>query len=147
MAEAVGVSARAAGDAVVMGCPNVVRGGSHLGWASAAELAERDICTVLCSDYFYPAMLPAAFALGGRGRLSLAQAWALVSRNPAEAAGLPDRGSIAAGKRADVLLVDPQGPRVVATIAGGRVGFMSSEGWERTDCRQLAAANSAAAAA
>ncbi len=133
MAEDVGIAARAAGDAVVMGCPNVVRGGSHLGWASAAELAERDICTVLCSDYFYPAILPAAFVLAGRGRLSLAQAWALVSRNPAAAAGLADRGTIAEGKRADVVLVDPDGPRVVATIAGGRVGFMSSEGWDRTE--------------
>ena len=133
MAEAVGIAARAAGDAVVMGCPNVVRGGSHLGWASAAELAERDICTVLCSDYFYPAMLPAAFALVRRGRLDLAQAWALMSRNPAEAAGLSDRGTIAEGKRADLLLVDPQGPRVVATIAGGHIGFMSREAWDRVE--------------
>src|SRR5690349_20708848 len=47
MAEEVGVAARDAGDWVVMGCPNVARGGSHLGWASAAALAERGIATVL----------------------------------------------------------------------------------------------------
>ncbi|GAC1342094.1 MAG: alpha-D-ribose 1-methylphosphonate 5-triphosphate diphosphatase [Acetobacteraceae bacterium] len=131
MAEAVGVAAREAGDAVVMGCPNVVRGGSHLGWASAAALAERDVCTVLCSDYYYPSMLPAALALAARGVLSLGQSWALVSANPARAAGLTDRGTIAPGKRADLVLVDPDLPAVVATIAGGRVGAVSGTGWSR----------------
>lgn len=131
MAEPVGEAAREAGDAVVMGCPNVVRGGSHLGWASAAALAERDICTVLCSDYYYPAMAPAPLALAARGVLSLPQAWALVSANPAAAAGLDDRGVLEEGRRADVVLVDPAGPTVVATLAAGRVGYMSAEGWRR----------------
>ena len=129
--EAVATEAKAAGDAVVMGCPNVVRGGSHLGWASAGALAERGLCTALCSDYFYPAMLPAAWSLGGHGILSLAQAWALVSANAAEAAGLSDRGVIADGKRADVVLVDPDGPRIVATFAGGRAGYLGGAGWAR----------------
>ena len=124
MAEAVGVAARAAGDAVVMGCPNVVRGGSHLGWASAASMAERDICTVLCSDYFYPAMAPAALSLAGAGRLTLSQAWALISTNPATAAGLSDRGAIAEGLRADLVLVDAVGPAVVATVAQGRLAYL-----------------------
>lgn len=131
MSEDVGIAARAAGDAVVMGCPNVVRGGSHLGWASAAALAERDICTVLCSDYYYPAMLPAAWALSER--LTLGRAWGLISQNPAAAAGLTDRGTIAVGQRADLVLVDPLGPqsgppvgpRVVATIAGGEIAFIN----------------------
>ena len=131
LTEAVGTEARAAGDAVVMGCPNVLRGGSHLGWASAGDLAERGICTILCSDYFYPAMLPAAWALGHRGTLSLSEAWALVSANAAAAAGLDDRGSIADGKRADIVLVDPAGPRVVATFVAGRAGFLSAAGWDR----------------
>ena len=135
MAEAVGTAARAEGDAVVMGCPNVVRGGSHLGWASAARLAERDICTVLCSDYYYPAMHLAAWTLAERGVLSFAQAWRLISANPAAAAGLNDRGVIAEGKRADLVLVDPvgdpAGPTVVATIAAGRVGYLSGAGWRR----------------
>ncbi|MEO9188907.1 MAG: alpha-D-ribose 1-methylphosphonate 5-triphosphate diphosphatase, partial [Acetobacteraceae bacterium] len=65
MAEDVARAARAAGDAVVMGSPNVVRGRSHLGWASAARLAEAEICTVLSSDYYYPAMLQAALVLAG----------------------------------------------------------------------------------
>ena len=50
-----------------MGSPNVVRGRSHIGWASAARLAEAGICNVLSSDYYYPSMLRAALILAGRG--------------------------------------------------------------------------------
>jgi alpha-D-ribose 1-methylphosphonate 5-triphosphate diphosphatase len=126
--EEVGTAAAAAGDFVAMGCPNVVRGGSHLGWGAAAQSVEAGNCTILTSDYYYPAMIPAAFALAGRGVLDLAGAWALISENPARAAGLTDRGIIAEGKRADLLLVDPKGSRSVATIVGGRVGFLTAEG-------------------
>jgi alpha-D-ribose 1-methylphosphonate 5-triphosphate diphosphatase len=133
MAELVGRAARAAGDAVAMGSPNVVRGGSHLGWASAARLAEAGICTVLTSDYYYPCLLHAAFALAGRGVLDLAQAWALVSANPAAAGHLSDRGVIAPGRRADLLLVDASGPapRLVATVAQGRIAHFAAPDWWR----------------
>jgi alpha-D-ribose 1-methylphosphonate 5-triphosphate diphosphatase len=133
MAEAVGAAARAAGDAVVMGSPNVVRGRSHLGWASAADLAEAGICSVLSSDYYYPCLLRAAFILAGRGVLDLPRAWALVSANPAAAAHLHDRGVIAPGRRADLVVVDARGavPLPVATIAAGRVAWMDAEGWRR----------------
>ena len=131
MAEAVGQEARAAGDWVVMGCPNVVRGGSHLGWTSAARMAEAGICSVLSSDYFYPAMLRAAMVLAGRGVLDLPRAWGLISANPAAAAGLADRGAIAEGLRADLVLIDPAIPRVVATIAGGQIAFLTAEGAAR----------------
>jgi alpha-D-ribose 1-methylphosphonate 5-triphosphate diphosphatase len=127
MAEEVGEDARAAGDWVVMGCPNVVRGGSHLGWASAGALAEAGICSVLSSDYYYPAMLRAALILAGRGVLDLPRAWALISTNPAAATGLTDRGSIAEGARADLVLVDPLRQRAVATIAGGRIAHLTAE--------------------
>jgi alpha-D-ribose 1-methylphosphonate 5-triphosphate diphosphatase len=128
MAEAVGQAARAMGDAVVMGSPNVVRGGSHLGWASAAVLAEAGICSVLSSDYYYPCLPQAAFALARRGTLTLAQAWALIAANPAAAGGLADRGTIAPGKRADLVVVeDINGfPHVRATIAGGRLAWLDA---------------------
>ena len=131
--EAVGQAARAAGDAVVMGAPNVLRGGSHLGWASAAVLAEAGICSVLCSDYYYPALLRAAFILAGRGKMDLAQAWALVAENPARAGGLADRGTLALGQRGDAVLVADRGgvPELVATVAQGRVVWMSAEGAAR----------------
>jgi alpha-D-ribose 1-methylphosphonate 5-triphosphate diphosphatase len=131
MAEAVGQAARNAGDYVVMGSPNVVRGRSHLGWASAATMAEAGICTVLSSDYYYPAMMRAALILASRGKLDLAHAWSLISANPAAAAGLTDRGAIAPGLRADIVLVDPTVPRVVATLAQGRIAHLSAEGSAR----------------
>jgi alpha-D-ribose 1-methylphosphonate 5-triphosphate diphosphatase len=131
MAEQVGQEAREAGDWVVMGCPNVVRGGSHLGWASAAHMVETGVCRVLTSDYFYPAMLRAAMALAGRGVLDLPHAWELISGNPARAAGLADRGAVEEGLRADLVLVDPEWPRVVATIVGGHIGYLTAEGAAR----------------
>ena len=127
----VGRYARAQGDAIVMGSPNVVRGGSHLGWTSAADLAERGICSVLTSDYFYPCLLAAPFVLADRGKLSLAQAWTLVSANPAAASGLSDRGTIAPGQRADLVLVDPATRDPVATFVAGRPAFLSAAGAAR----------------
>ena len=61
--------ARTRNDATVMGSPNVVRGKSHLGWVSAADMAERDLCTILVSDYYYPCLTAAPFALADRGRV------------------------------------------------------------------------------
>lgn len=131
MAEEVGQEARTAGDWVVMGSPNVVRGRSHLGWASAARLAEAGICNVLSSDYFYPAMMRAALILARRGVLDMAQAWSLISANPAQAGGLSDRGTIAAGKRADLVILDSEAPSVAATIAYGRIAHLTQLGVER----------------
>lgn len=131
MAENVGAAAVAAGDYVAMGCPNVVRGGSHLGWASAARLAEAGICNVLTSDYYYPAMMRAAFILSQRGALDLAHAWKLISENPARAGGLTDRGVIEAGRRADLVVVDPNKSGVVATIVLGKLAFMDARGSAR----------------
>jgi len=125
IADEVAHDAAARGEFVLMGCPNVVRGGSHLGWASAATMAEAGVCTILTSDYYYPAMLRAAFILAERGKLDLPAAWSLISANPARAAGLTDRGTIEAGKRADIILTDPQGMRAVATIVNGRIAHLA----------------------
>jgi len=112
-----------AGDHVVMGAPNVVRGGSHIGWVAAADMIARGLCTVLASDYYYPALLLAAFRLAHDKVLPLNKAWAYVSERPARAAGMNDRGMLEAGKRADVVLVDaadPLRPKTVATLVNGR---------------------------
>ncbi|HEY4253012.1 MAG TPA: alpha-D-ribose 1-methylphosphonate 5-triphosphate diphosphatase [Roseomonas sp.] len=129
--EAVAEAARDAREPVVMGAPNVVRGGSHTGWASAAPLAERGIVTILASDYYWPAMLEAAFVLAGRGVLSLGEAWSLVSENPAVALGLADRGRIAAGLRGDILLVDAARRAPVATFVAGELAWIGAEGAAR----------------
>ena len=129
--EAVARMAAADGEPVVMGAPNVVRGGSHLGWASAAPLAEQGVVSVLASDYHWPAMLNAAFTMVKRGVLELPAAWALVSRNPARACGLKDRGELLPGLRGDVVVVDPAGPGVVAVFAGGRLAHLNAAGAAR----------------
>lgn len=126
MSEAVAEAARAAGEHVVMGAPNVVRGGSHMGWSAAAPLAERGLVTVLASDYYWPAMLEAAFVMESRGVLDLAAAWPLVSANPAEATGLLDRGRIATGLRGDLVLVDPARRAPVATFCAGELAWLAA---------------------
>jgi len=101
-----------------------VRGGSHTGWTKASDMIAKGLCSVLASDYYYPAQLLAAFRLAADGVLPLAEAWNLVSAAPAVAAGLPDRGILARGYRADIILVDdelPLRPRIVAVIAAGRL--------------------------
>jgi len=115
-------AAREAGEAVVFGAPNVVRGGSHTKAVRAADMVEAGLCDVLATDYYYPAPLHAAFRLADDGLLPLHEAWHLISRNPARAAGLDDRGEIADGRRADLVLIDTAGtlPRPVATVTGGR---------------------------
>ena len=121
----------AGGDDVVLGAPNVVRGGSHIGWIGAAEMIERGCCTILASDYYYPAPLIAAFRLAADGVVALEQAWSFVSERPASAAALEDRGTIEAGRRADIILVDASDQRrpvIAATIANGRVQYASASG-------------------
>lgn len=117
-------AAAAAGDPIVFGAPNVVRGGSHTGWTRASDMIAKGLCSVLASDYYYPAQLLAAFRLAADGVLPLTEAWNLVSAGPARATGLTDRGVIAQGRRADILLVDDSvklRPRLIAVIAGGKL--------------------------
>ncbi len=123
--EAAGV-ARDLGDSVVFGAPNVVRGGSHTGAPSATEMIRAGLCDILTSDYYYPAPLAAVMKLASDGVLPLAQAWDLVSLNPARAAGLKDRGALAPGLIADAIVVDDQVPglpRVCAAIVGGELRY------------------------
>jgi alpha-D-ribose 1-methylphosphonate 5-triphosphate diphosphatase len=109
-----------AGDVIVLGAPNVVRGGSHTGAIGAEAAIRQGRCAILASDYYYPAPLYAALALVDRGDLSLEQAWALISSAPAEAAGLRDRGRVAEGLRADLVVLSVREKRLVKTICAGR---------------------------
>jgi len=120
--------ARELDNAIVFGAPNVVRGGSHTHAPNAAEMVRAGLCDVLTSDYYYPAPLAAAMRLVNDGALALPAAWSLVSRNPARAAGLTDRGELADGMAADLIVVDdsdPVLPRVCAAIVGGRLRYAS----------------------
>src|ERR1700722_15154519 len=112
------VASRAVGMATVMGAPNVVRGGSHSGNASARELAEAGQLDILSSDYVPAALLMAAFRLADAPNVGgLPGAIRLVSKKPAEATGLHDRGEIAVGRRAGLLRVAMQdGEPVVRAV-------------------------------
>jgi alpha-D-ribose 1-methylphosphonate 5-triphosphate diphosphatase len=95
-------AAKALGMAVIAGAPNVVRGGSHSGNVSAADLLAAGAVDALASDYVPPALIEAAFAAADSG-LPVPQAVALVTSGPARLAGLADRGRLAVGLRADLL--------------------------------------------
>lgn len=113
--------ARARGQVVLLGAPNYVRGGSHVGWMGVAEALAGDAVDCLCSDYHYPSLFHAPFRMAAAGVRSLAAAWALVSDAPARAVGLDGRaGRIAPGHDADLLLVEPGAePRLIAVLVGG----------------------------
>ena len=98
-------AARARTMATIMGGPNVVRGGSHSGNVSAIELARMGLVDILSSDYVPGSLLSAMVRLTEAAGLTLPQAVALVSHNPALSVGLRDRGLIAQGMRADVVQV------------------------------------------
>lgn len=103
---AAATASHAKGLAVLMGAPNVVRGGSHSGNVAAAELAREGCLDVLSSDYVPGALMLAAFMLPTLVEtISLPAAVAMVSSKPAHAAQLTDRGEIAVGKRADLVRV------------------------------------------
>lgn len=103
-------ASHAHGLTVMVGAPNLIRGGSHSGNVSAEALAAEGILDVLSSDYVPASLLMAAFLLPRRvPSISLPEAIAKVSRNPARATGLADRGNIAEGKRADLIRVGTAG--------------------------------------
>ena len=95
------------GQRIVMGAPNIVRGGSQSGNVSAAELLGLGLLHILSSDYVPSSPLQAVFQLAADGTLGLTDGVKLVSVNPARAVGLKDRGEIALGQRADLIRVRP----------------------------------------
>jgi len=120
-------AARALGDAVIMGAPNLVRGASHKGNAGARDMVARGLVDALASDYHAPSLARAAFCLADEGICDLASAWRLVSEGPARVLGLEDRGTLAKGARADLVVIERATRRIGTTIAGGRISYMAGE--------------------
>jgi alpha-D-ribose 1-methylphosphonate 5-triphosphate diphosphatase len=124
-------TARAAldrGAATILGAPNVVRGGSHAARLGGREAVADRLCSVLTSDYYYPALLAAALALVDLELTDLPGAWRLVSTNAADAVNLADRGRVAPGQRADLLLVDRHPgrmTRLATTLVAGEAVYMA----------------------
>jgi alpha-D-ribose 1-methylphosphonate 5-triphosphate diphosphatase len=99
-----------AGIGILMGAPNVVRGGSHSGNIAAVDLAREGLLDILSSDYVPSSLLMAALQLPQRvPAIDLASAVRTVTKTPAEAVGLADRGEIVAGRRADLIRVHVAG--------------------------------------
>lgn len=99
---------------VLMGAPNIVRGGSHSGNVAAHKLAELGLLDILSSDYYPASLLDAAFRVADddANHFTLPQAIRLVTRNPARALNLDDRGVVAEGKRADLVLAHRKGGNI-----------------------------------
>ncbi|HFU8371500.1 TPA: alpha-D-ribose 1-methylphosphonate 5-triphosphate diphosphatase [Escherichia coli] len=99
---------------VLMGAPNIVRGGSHSGNVAASELAQLGLLDILSSDYYPASLLDAAFRVADdeSNRFTLPQAVKLVTKNPAQALNLQDRGVIGEGKRADLVLAHRKGNHI-----------------------------------
>jgi alpha-D-ribose 1-methylphosphonate 5-triphosphate diphosphatase len=94
------------GIGILMGAPNVVRGGSHSGNIAAVDLAREGLLDILSSDYIPSSLLMAALQLPQRvPAIDLASAVRTITKTPAEAVGLADRGEIVAGRRADLIRV------------------------------------------
>ncbi|AMY69414.1 alpha-D-ribose 1-methylphosphonate 5-triphosphate diphosphatase [Frigidibacter mobilis] len=124
-------AAKAMNDPVLMGAPNVVRGGSQAGNIAATDLIASGLCDALVSDYYYPALAQAVWTLVDRGLASLPKAWAMISARPAEIMRMPDRGVLDFGRRADVTVVNAATRQVEATISGGRLTYLAGEAGRR----------------
>ncbi|MDQ0456162.1 alpha-D-ribose 1-methylphosphonate 5-triphosphate diphosphatase [Rhizobium paknamense] len=102
--------ARRRGMQIVGGAPNIVRGGSQSGNIAVRDLLLEGLCDILASDYVPRALIDAPFVIAADADLAhdLPAAIRMVTKTPAEAAGLTDRGEIALAKRADLLRVSQQ---------------------------------------
>ena len=118
-------AAKAKGLPTILGAPNVLRGQSQSGSMRAIDAINAGVADCLCSDYQPSTLIAAAFAAERLAGLSLPQAAALVSANPAAACGLSDRGRIGAGLRADLVAVAMVAgqPLVTHTWSSGRLVF------------------------
>jgi alpha-D-ribose 1-methylphosphonate 5-triphosphate diphosphatase len=113
-------AAKERGMHIIMGAPNAFRDESTSGNLTARQGLAAGVVDILAADYHPPSLLHAAWALWRAGMMSLPEAVNLVSRNPAEAVGLADRGGLVVGKQADLVLVEPgERPRVRAVFRCG----------------------------
>lgn len=118
-------AAKQRGLATIAGAPNVVRGGSHSGGVSVAELAEKDLLDGLSSDYVPASLLQAVLKLHDKHGITLPAAMAKVTWKVADILGLKDRGHLKPGLRADLVRFKALGPTpVIATVwSQGRRAF------------------------
>jgi alpha-D-ribose 1-methylphosphonate 5-triphosphate diphosphatase len=117
---------RELGMPIIVGAPNIVRGGSQSGNLDASELIQIGLVDIVCADYHAPSLLPSAFRLVDEGMVDLPAAIRMLSLNPARAVGLTDRGAVEAGLSADLVIarIDRAGfPCVEQVFRAGRQVF------------------------
>lgn len=117
------IRSRERGMSIVVGAPNIVRGGSTSGNLDAVDLVAAGLADIICADYHAPSLLVAAFKLVELGLVDVPAAIRMVTANPAHAVGLSDRGIIEAGRRADLALVRMRSsgmPSVEGVFKSGR---------------------------
>ena len=119
--------AKVRGMTVVMGAPNALRGGSHHGNLSALDALREGLLDALATDYLPEAALRAPFSLAAQGLLDLPLALALVTRRPALAVGLADRGALAPGLRADLVVIKESPFSVLGAFVAGKPVFVGGE--------------------
>ena len=122
-----GLAARDFGMPTVLGAPNALRGSSTANNVSVRRLLELDAVSALCSDYSPWSLWWTAFQLSSEGSLFLPKLTRMVSLTPARAVGLLDRGALADGLRADILMVRlAKGvPKIEAVFSGGRPVYVA----------------------
>lgn len=128
-------SAHAVGTPVVLAAAGLLPGAAP---AMVRDLIADGLCDALVSDGCLPALPQAAFALADQGLLPLGRAWGLLSTGPARIMGLADRGALAPGMRADLVLVNATTREIEATISGGRLSYLSGEAARRFLARPAA---------
>ncbi|SLN60061.1 Alpha-D-ribose 1-methylphosphonate 5-triphosphate diphosphatase [Roseivivax jejudonensis] len=123
--------ARAVGDPVLLPAPAILNAGVSPFDTAAIDYVRHGLCNALVSDRAPAALAQSAFALSDSGIVSLAQAWGLISAAPAAILGLPDRGTIDYGRRADLAIVNAATHAVEATIVAGRIAHLAGAAAER----------------
>ena len=119
------------GIATGMGAPNIVRGGSQSGNIAAIDLVREDVCKYLCSDYHPTSMLQAVYKMNQDADLPLAKGFSMITSTPAKYAKLDDRGELASGKLADILVIDDSHiPKVVLTLKDGESIYNGIRGFK-----------------
>jgi alpha-D-ribose 1-methylphosphonate 5-triphosphate diphosphatase len=114
--------ARELGMMIIVGAPNIVRGGSSSGNLSAKELFSLGLADIIVADYHAPSLLPAAFSLVDDGHTDLPRAVRALTLNPATAVGMRNLGAIQPGYTADLIAVRRSGrsfPVVERVLRGG----------------------------
>ncbi len=117
--------ARERGMLIAMGAPNVMQGRSLSNNASALDLLAHGLVDILVADYHASSLLASVFLIVARGLADLPTATRLVSATPARAVGMYDRGAIAPGLRADLIVIEEHGglPIVAATLLRGAISY------------------------